>query len=114
MTIDAHYKLLRLLEENPAISQRELARRLGISLGKTNYCVQALIKKGWLKVSHFTNSQNKSAYKYLLTRRGLERKASLTLQYLQLKMQEYENLRAEIEEIGREARRISRSEPDAT
>lgn len=101
---DVHYKLMRLLEANPQMSQRDLARELGISLGKANYCLQALIKKGWIKATNFTNSQNKAAYMYLLTPRGLEEKASLALEFLQLKMREYEALRAEIKQMRREAK----------
>ena len=105
MTTDVHYKLMRLLEANPGMSQRDAARELGISLGKVNYCLQALIHKGWIKATNFKNSQNKAAYMYLLTPRGLESKASLTVKYLKIKMREYEALRVEIEEMRREAAR---------
>lgn len=101
---DEHYKLMRLLEANPEMSQRDLARELGISLGKVNYCLQALIKKGWIKARNFTNSQNKAAYMYLLTPRGIEQKAMLTVRFLHAKMQEYEALRAEIRQMRREAK----------
>jgi MarR family transcriptional regulator, temperature-dependent positive regulator of motility len=101
---ERHYKLMRLLEENPELSQRGVARKLGISLGKANYCLQALIEKGWVKATNFTNSQNKAAYMYLLTPRGVEEKASLTLAFLQVKIREYEELRAEIRRMRREAR----------
>ena len=101
---ERHYKLMRLLEANPEMSQRDLARKLGISLGKANYCLQALIQKGWVKAANFTNSQNKAAYMYLLTPRGLEEKAGLTVKFLKIKMQEYEALRAEIRQMRREAR----------
>ena len=102
---EMRYKLMRLLEDNPSLSQREVARALGISLGKVNYCLQALVRKGWIKAANFKNSQNKAAYMYLLTPRGVEQKASLALEYLQIKMREYENLRAEIELVREEARR---------
>lgn len=102
---EMRYKLMRLLEENPGMSQRDVARELGISLGKVNYCLQALMRKGWIKATNFKNSQNKAAYMYLLTPRGVEQKANLALEYLQIKMREYENLRAEIEQIREEARR---------
>ena len=65
---ELRYKLMRLLEANPKVSQRDVAREFGISLGKVNYCLKALIRKGWVKASHFKNSHNKLAYKYLLTR----------------------------------------------
>jgi EPS-associated MarR family transcriptional regulator len=100
---EQHYKLLRVLETNPEMSQRDIARELGISLGKVNYCLQALIKKGWIKATNFTNSQNKAAYMYLLTPRGIEQKASLTARFLKAKMREYEALRAEIKQMRREA-----------
>jgi EPS-associated MarR family transcriptional regulator len=100
---EMRYKLMRLLEANPNLSQRDVAREFGISLGKVNYCLQALIRKGWIKASHFKNSQNKVAYRYLLTPRGIEEKASLTVEFLQIKMREYEMLRAEIEQLRREA-----------
>ena len=70
-------KVLRSLEENPEITQRELAAELGVSLGKTNYCLKALIEKGWVKANNFKNSNNKAAYAYLLTPRGLEEKARI-------------------------------------
>jgi EPS-associated MarR family transcriptional regulator len=96
-------KLMRLFAENPETSQRDAARALNISLGRVNYCVQALIAKGWVKATHFKNSHNKAAYLYLLTPRGIEQKASLTVEFLKIKMREYETLRAEIEQIRREA-----------
>ena len=100
---EMRFKLLRLLQSDPQMSQREVARALGISLGKVNYCLQALVRKGWVKAARFKNSHNKAAYSYLLTPRGIEEKASLTVQFLQLKMHEYEMLRSEIEQIRREA-----------
>jgi EPS-associated MarR family transcriptional regulator len=105
LTDEMRYKLMRLLEANPGTSQRELARELGISLGKTNYCLQALVRKGLVKATNFKNSHNKAAYMYLLTPRGVESKATLTMKYLHIKMREYEALRVEIEEVRREARR---------
>lgn len=104
MTADVHYKLMRLLEANPEVSQRDIARELGISLGKVNYCLQALIKRGWVKAINFRNSHNKAAYIYLLTPRGIEQKAILTVRFLQVKMREYEMLRAEIKQMKREAK----------
>lgn len=94
---------MRLLEANAEMSQRELAHELGISLGKVNYCLKALIEKGWVKATNFTNSQNKTAYMYLLTPYGIEQKAVLTVKFLRIKMREYEALRAEIEQMRREA-----------
>jgi len=99
---ETRLKVMRVLEADPTISQRTLARRLGISLGKVNYCVQALVEKGWIKATNFRNSQNKAAYMYLLTPRGVEQKSVLTVRFLRIKMREYEMLRAEIEELRRE------------
>lgn len=93
---------MRLLEANPQLSQRDVARELGISVGKVNYCLQSLIERGWVKVTRFTNSRNKAAYMYLLTPRGAEHKAKLMIRFLQEKMREYEALRTEIEQIRRE------------
>jgi EPS-associated MarR family transcriptional regulator len=100
---ETRYQVMRLLEANPELSQRDVARELGISLGKVNYCVQALIRKGWVKAANFKNSHHKAAYMYLLTPRGLEEKGRLALQFLGIKIREYEKLRIEIDEIRREA-----------
>ena len=81
------------------MSQREVARHLGISLGKVNYCVKSLIEKGWIKATNFKNSNNKVAYMYCLTPRGIEEKAGVTSRFLKRKMKEYEELRADIERI---------------
>jgi EPS-associated MarR family transcriptional regulator len=108
---ELRYKLMRLLQANPRMSQREVARELGISLGRVNYCLRALMRIGWIKAENFRNSQNKAAYVYLLTPRGIEGKARLTVQFLKSKLREYENLRVQIEEIrseaGEEARRLT-------
>lgn len=101
---NTHYSLLKTLEENPGLSQRDLAKRLGVSLGKINYCLNALIEKGSLKINNFRNNENKMAYAYLLTPRGVEEKARITVHFLQYKMQEFERLRGEIEELKREAK----------
>ena len=98
-----HYGLLKTLEENPGLSQRDLAKRLGVSLGKINFCLNALVEKGSVKINNFRNSENKLAYAYLLTPSGVEQKARMTVQFLKYKVQEYERLRAEIAELQREA-----------
>ncbi len=95
-------KLLRLLEANPKASQRDLASEFGFSVGKVNYCLRALMHKGWIKAKRFRNSHNKLAYRYLLTPRGIEQKAVLTARFLRIKMREYETLRTEIEQLRRE------------
>ncbi len=99
---EAHYKLLRLIESRPDATQRELAQALGVSLGKVNYCVNALIEKGLVKARNFRNSHNKLAYAYLLTPRGIEQKTAVTVQFLRRKVSEYESLKREIAELKRE------------
>lgn len=103
LTDEIRFKLMRLLDANPGMSQRDVARELGISLGKVNYCLQALVQRGLVKATNFKNSQNKAAYMYLLTPRGLEQKATLAVYFLKIKMQEYELLGAEIRQMRREA-----------
>ena len=97
-----HYKVLKILEQNPQVSQRELAKELGVSLGKANYCLKALIEKGLVKANNFKNSSNKLAYIYVLTPSGIEAKAKISVQFLQRKMEEYEALGTEIEQLKRE------------
>lgn len=99
---DTHLRLLRLLEARPELSQRDLARELGTSLGKVNYCLNALIDKGLVKVRNFRNNRNKLSYAYLLTPRGLESKAAITVHFLRRKVAEYESLKAEIALLRRE------------
>ena len=88
---------MRLLEENPDLTQRELAEQLGVSLGSVNYCLKALMKKGWLKMKNFIRSKNKFGYIYVLTSRGFAERAELTSKFLARKVMEYENLKQEIE-----------------
>ena len=97
-----HLKVLRLLEANPHLSQRELANVLGVSLGKTNYCLKALLGKGFVKMQGFKKSQNKLAYAYLLTPAGIAEKAGLTVRFLAGKVTEFENLTLEIETLKSE------------
>ncbi len=96
---ETHLQVLRLLQSNPLLSQREMANALGVSLGKTNYCIKALIEKGHIKVQNFLGSHNKLAYSYLLTPTGIKEKAQLTAGFLKRKVQEYELLRTEIETL---------------
>jgi EPS-associated MarR family transcriptional regulator len=100
---ETHLQMLRLLQANPQINQRELAVALGISLGKTNFCLKALVSKSLLKMQNFRNSQRKLAYAYLLTPAGMAEKAVLTSRFLKRKMQEYELLKAEIDALAQEA-----------
>lgn len=99
---DLRYKLLKLLAEEPQISQRDLAIRLGISVGKTNYCLSALVEKGLVKINNFRRANNKLAYAYFLTPSGIEEKARVTVSFLQRKMREYAELHDEIEALRQE------------
>ena len=110
LTDEYRYKILKRLDSNPEISQRELAHELGISLGKVNYCLKALMQKGLLKVNNFRNNQNKSAYLYLLTPNGVEEKTKVTLRFMQYKMDEYKTLKQEIKVLQLEAARAGLSE----
>src|SRR5689334_4625266 len=99
---ETRYHLLTYLAENPAASQRELAQKLGVSVGKVNYCLKALLDKGLLKISNFRNSKKKLAYAYILTPVGIEEKASVTIRFLRRKMAEYDALSKEIERLSQE------------
>ena len=99
MIEDTHYRVFKILEANPDISQRELADALGVSLGKANYCIRALVDKGLVKAGNFKNSDKKLAYFYVLTPKGLEAKAKISVRFLARKVAEYEALRIEIEEL---------------
>jgi len=101
---DTAFRVLRILEAEPDISQRALADRLGLSLWGLNYCLKALVDKGFVKLENFSNSRHKFGYVYLLTPAGLAEKAALTGRFLKRKMREYESLKAEIEDLRREAR----------
>lgn len=99
---DTRYRLLQLLTEHPNHSQRELASELGLSLGKTNFCLRALIAKGWVKVQNFRNSHNKLAYAYVLTPSGAIAKLRATTDFLRRKQEEYSRLEREIEALRRD------------
>jgi EPS-associated MarR family transcriptional regulator len=98
---DVHFRVLNLLEDDPKLTQRELAKKLGISLGGVNYCLKALINIGHIKVDNFSKNPNKSLYFYLLTPEGISQKANLTKSFLKRKMAEYKSLKKEIEIIRR-------------
>jgi EPS-associated MarR family transcriptional regulator len=99
----AIFRVLRLLESSPPLTQRAMARELGVSLGKANYCLRALISKGFVKVQNFRNSTNKRGYLYLLTPEGVAAKGSLTRHFLARKREEYDALRLEVERLQRES-----------
>jgi EPS-associated MarR family transcriptional regulator len=110
LTDEYRYKILKILELNPEISQRDLARELDVSLGRVNFCLKALIEKGLLKATNFRNSKNKLAYMYLLTPSGIEAKSAITAQFLKIKMQEYANLEAEIQALRFEANQLNKAQ----
>lgn len=103
LTDEYRYRILKLLEADPHASQRKIADELGISLGRVNFCLQALIEKGLVKANNFRNSANKRAYLYLLTPKGIEERAIVTARFLKRKLDEYESLKRELEQLEREA-----------
>ncbi len=107
---ETRYRLLKILEIDPDVSQRVLARELGISLGKVNYCLRAVIEKGWVKAGNFRNSKNKKAYAYFLTPHGLEEKARTTMRFLNRKLYEQEEIKRQIEELRREVHALGETE----
>ena len=100
---EVQYKLMRLLEAQPELSQRDLARELGVSVGKAHYCLRALIEKGFVKARNFQNSERKLGYAYALTPRGLQEKAQVTVRFLTRKTKEYESMKRELEDLKKEA-----------
>ncbi|MDP4033671.1 MAG: MarR family EPS-associated transcriptional regulator [Pseudorhodobacter sp.] len=99
---DGHFRILRLLQDNPELSQRDLARAVGVSNGGIHYVLNAMLDKGLIKLGNFTAAEDKRRYAYLLTRKGIAEKAALTKQFLARKIEEYEALRAEIETVRAE------------
>ena len=99
---DTYFRVLRMLQDNPDMTQREIAEKLGISTSGLNYCLKALIDKGWVKVQNFSQSKNKFGYIYVLTPKGIAEKAVLMGRFLKRKMSEYDALKAEIESLKNE------------
>jgi EPS-associated MarR family transcriptional regulator len=93
---DTHFRVLTLLESQPDLNQREMAKALGVSLGGVNYCLRALVAKGLVKIHNFQENENKLGYAYLLTPQGMAEKIALTGRFLKRKQEEYAALRAEI------------------
>ncbi len=100
---DTHFRIMRILQDNPDLTQRELAQRLGMSVGRLNYCLKALMDKGFVKMGNFQKSKNKFRYVYLLTPQGIAERVALTSRFLKRKMYEYEALAHEIEQLKAEA-----------
>ena len=103
LTDEYRYRILKILENNPGASQRDIARELGVSLGRVNFCLQALVEKGLVKANNFRNSTTKQTYLYLLTPKGLQEKAKVTVRFLRVKLDEYETLKQEVAQLQREA-----------
>lgn len=104
MQPEIHLQLLKLIEQYPNWTQRQLAQSLGVSLGKANYCLKALKEKGWVKWGNFSQNPNKLAYMHLLTPQGIAQKLSLTAYFLRRKEAEYDQLQAEIRALREELR----------
>lgn len=101
---DSYFKVIRILQENPDFTQRELAEKLGVSVGGLNYCLKALMEKGLVKMKNFANSKNKFGYVYVITPTGIAHKMTITLSFLRRKSDEYEALKAETEALKAEVR----------
>jgi EPS-associated MarR family transcriptional regulator len=115
---DTRFRVLRLLQENPDLTQRELAERLGVSVSSLNYCLQAMMKKGFVKMGNFAYSKNKFGYVYVLTPSGVAEKAAITHRFLLRKIEEYKALKAEIQVLKEESEKVQsdwiRDEPLGT
>jgi EPS-associated MarR family transcriptional regulator len=101
---DTYFRVMRILQDNPDQTQRELAEKLGISVGGLNYCLKALMEKGMVKMKNFARSKNKFGYVYVLTQAGVAEKSAITRRFLQRKISEYEALKLEIEDLNGEER----------
>ena len=111
---DTNFRLMQLLQDNPHLSQREMAKALGISFGGINYCLNALVDKGLVKIHNFNQNQNKFGYAYLLTPSGMSEKAALTARFLKRKMHEYELLQVEIKALKMELENENGDKPRTT
>jgi EPS-associated MarR family transcriptional regulator len=103
---EIRYRLLKLLSENPKMTQRDLSAEMGISLGKVNYCLSELTRKGLIKINRFKGAKKKTNYLYKLTPYGLEEKARVTVSFLRQKQREYEEIKRQIEELEKEAETV--------
>ena len=99
---DTHFRVMDLIHKHPDISQRELAKQAGISLGSMHYCLKALAQKGWMKAGNFKKNPDKSVYLYLLTPEGVKQKSRLAIDFLKRKRQEYTQLKHEIDNLSEE------------
>lgn len=99
---EIRYHLLKILNQESTLTQRDMAKRMGISLGKVNYCLTELAKKGLIKIDRFGSAKNGRAYSYFLTLKGIKEKARLTLSFLKRKISAYEEIKRQIKELSRE------------
>lgn len=106
---DIRLDLLRKLEEKPNCTQRELSKEMGVSLGKVNYCMKKLVAKGLVKLANFSNNADKVSYIYLLTPKGIENKTKLTIEFLKIKIKEYETLKEEINILKQDVNQLKES-----
>tara|TARA_B100001057_G_C22586781_1_gene847368 strand:+ start:290 stop:631 length:342 start_codon:yes stop_codon:yes gene_type:complete len=109
---ELQYRALKLLEQQPVMTQREIAKKLNVSLGKTHYLIKSLIDVGWVKLDNFQSSDNKLGYAYLLTPSGIIEKAVIAAQFLKRKQQEYSKLQLEIQQLQEEIKQNKKSEQD--
>jgi len=109
---EIRYRLLKILAKEPQLGQREMAKRMGISLGKVNFCVSELAAKGWIKVTRLKSARKKIPYIYMLTPKGLEEKGKLTVRFLKRKVSEYEEIKVQISEIYQEVKHEAYEELD--
>ncbi len=108
---EIRYRLLKILAEEPRLGQREMAKIMGISLGKVNYCVSELAAKGWIKITRLKSARKKIPYIYMLTPKGLEEKGKLTVRFLKRKLSEYEEIKKQILELHNEVQQESLDNP---
>jgi len=109
---EIRYRLLKILAEKPQLGQREMAKRMGISLGKVNFCVSELATKGWIKITRFRSAKNRIPYTYMLTPKGLEEKGKLTVRFLKRKLAEYEEIKKQVEELHNEVQQEGLGSPE--
>lgn len=108
---EIRYRLLKILAEEPKLGQREMAKKMGISLGKVNFCVSELAAKGWIKITRLKSARKKIPYIYMLTPKGLEEKGKLTVRFLKRKLAEYEEIKKQILELHNEVQQESLDNP---
>ena len=99
---EIHYRLLKILSQDTNLTQREIARRMGVSLGKVNYCLSEFAKRGFIEIQRFNESKTKFSYLYILTTRGIEEKTKQTIRFFKHKLEEYEQIKKQIDELSRE------------